>query len=433
MKRKVLAGVLAIVLACGMVSGCGKNSDVDKANSGGDSGEKVTVKFFNGNVEMVDWYNEAVDRFNQQSDTIKVEHEFQKEGTAALQTKIAADDIPDITTMSSQQMIDAGKFLDLSDSEWWDRIDPSIKELSKDTKSGKNYYIPSNTMITAAIYNQKIFDELKLTPANTLDEFTDNLRAVKKARPDMDPLYFSGKEAWTIGMLFGCIPEAVERQKIGDLEYGKAALEGDLSVLKYSEKDGALEKYMDWLGTLQEEGLINDNVLTATYDDAMNAIAKGEAAVIFQGLFALGGIIDINPEAVNELRVSAMPAVSADVKPAINQSPDSTYYIMADSPNQEAAKEFLTWLFSVENQVSYTETRNAPSAFEDVSADLGPIVESAVEVSKSAASLGPAKEPAGFGGDASGVMLQEFFAGQYTPEEFAAAYEKAWKTAFDAQ
>ena len=33
MKRKVLAGVLAIVLACGMVSGCGKNSDVDKANS----------------------------------------------------------------------------------------------------------------------------------------------------------------------------------------------------------------------------------------------------------------------------------------------------------------------------------------------------------------------------------------------------------------
>ena len=128
-----------------------------------------------------------------------------------------------------------------------------------------------------------------------------------------------------------------------------------------------------------------------------------------------------------------MPAVSADVKPAINQSPDSTYYIMADSPNQEAAKEFLTWLFSVENQVSYTETRNAPSAFEDVSADLGPIVESAVEVSKSAASLGPAKEPAGFGGDASGVMLQEFFAGQYTPEEFAAAYEKAWKTAFDAQ
>jgi hypothetical protein len=30
-------------------------------------------------------------------------------------------------------------------------------------------------------------------------------------------------------------------------------------------------------------------------------------------------------------------------------------------------------------------------------------------------------------------MLQEFFAGQYTPSEFAAAYENAWKAAFDAQ
>ena len=46
---------------------------------------------------------------------------------------------------------------------------------------------------------------------------------------------------------------------------------------------------------------------------------------------------------------------------------------------------------------------------------------------------GATVEPAGFGGDASGIMLQEFFAGQYTPSEFAAAYENAWKAAFDAQ
>lgn len=432
MKKKILAGMLAALMVVSM-AGCGGKTDGNGGSLESGSKDKTVVKFFNGNVEMVDWYNEAVDRFNEQSDTIKVEHEFQKEGTAALQTKIAADDVPDITTMSTQQMIDAEKFVDLSDSEWWDRIDPSVKNLSKDTKSGKNYYLPTNTMITAAIYNQKVFDELNLKPAETLDEFTDNLRAIKKANPDMDPLYFSGKEAWTIGMLFGYIPEAVERQKIGEEEYGKAALRGDLSVLKYSEKGGAMEEYIRWLGTLQEEGLINGNVLTATYDDAMNAIANGDAAVIFQGLFALGGILDINPDAVNELRVSAMPAINSDVKPAVNLSPDSTYYIMADSPNQEAAKEFLTWLFSAENQASYTETRNAPTAFADVDVDLGPIVKSAEEVVETAALLGPAKEPAGFGGDATGVMLQEFFAGQYTPEEFAKAYETAWKTAFDAQ
>lgn len=431
MKRRSIAILLAVLLVISMV-GCGKTDDSAKGVKNG-SKEKTTVKFFNGNVEMVDWYNEAVDRFNEQSDTIKVEHEFQKEGTAALQTKIAADDIPDITTMSTQQMVDAGKFLDLSGSEWWDRIDPSIKDMSKDIKSGKNYFLPTNTMITAAIYNQKIYEELGLIPAHTLDELTKNLRAIKKAKPDIDPLYFSGKEAWTLGVLFGYIPEGVGRQKVGDLEYVKAMLDGDLSVLQYSKKDGALEKYISWLGTLQKEGLINENILTATYDDAMNAIANGETAMIFQGLYALNGILNNNPDIEDELRISALPAVQEDIKEAVNQSPDSTYYIMADSPNQEAAKEFLSWLFQVENQISYTETRKAPSSFNDVSADLGSIVESAIEVSKEAAIISPCKEPAGFGVDASGVMLQEFFAGQYTPQEFVKAYETAWKMAFDAQ
>ena len=33
----------------------------------------------------------------------------------------------------------------------------------------------------------------------------------------------------------------------------------------------------------------------------------------------------------------------------------------------------------------------------------------------------------GFSGDDAGRMLQELFAGQYTAEEFAEAYEQAWQ------
>lgn len=337
MKKRICAGILAGTMllgmtACGQKENGGTGTDAPKPvqeekNSEAAKTEQVTIKFFNGNVEMVDWYNEAIDRFNAQSSNIKVEHEFQKEGTSALQTKFAAGDIPDITTMGTQQMIDAGKFVDLTDAQWWDRIDSSIKEISADVKTGKNFYIPTNTMITATIYNQKIFDELNLQPAATLDEFTENLRAIKAAYPDKDPLYFSGKEAWTIGMLFGYLPDAVERQRLGELEYSRAALEGDISKLKFSEAGGPLETYITWLGSLWEEGLINSNVLTATYDDAINAIAKGDAAVIFQGMFTIGNILSINPEAEKELRVCAFPAVTDDVKPALNQGPDSTYLL----------------------------------------------------------------------------------------------------------
>ena len=432
----LLAGAMTMALAACDQSETGTTGESAAGSSGESSeaaGEPVTVRFFNGNVEMVDWYNDAVERFNAESESVKVEHEFQKEGTSALQTKFAAGDIPDITTMGTQQMIDAGKFVDLTDSEWWDRIDPAVKEISVDNKSGKNYYLPTNTMMTGTIYNQKIFDELNLKPAKTLDEFTENLRAIKNAYPDKTPLFFSGKEAWTMGMLFGYIPGAAERQRLGELEYNRAALDGDMDKLKFGEAGGPLEKYVAWLGQLQQEELINSNVLTATYDDAMNAIANGDAVILFQGMFTIGTILEINPDAEAELRASSFPAVAADVKPAINQTADSTYYLTADSANQEASKEFLDWLFTKENQVSYTETRNAPSAFTDVTVDIGPIYTSAQESAEESAIIGATVEPAGFGGDASGIMLQEFFAGQYTPSEFAAAYENAWKAAFDAQ
>ena len=432
----LLAGAMTMALAACDQSETGTTGESAAGSSGESSeaaGEPVTVRFFNGNVEMVDWYNDAVERFNAESESVKVEHEFQKEGTSALQTKFAAGDIPDITTMGTQQMIDAGKFVDLTDSEWWDRIDPAVKEISVDNKSGKNYYLPTNTMMTGTIYNQKIFDELNLKPAKTLDEFTENLRAIKNAYPDKTPLFFSGKEAWTMGMLFGYIPGAAERQRLGELEYNRAALDGDMDKLKFGEAGGPLKKYVAWLGQLQQEELINSNVLTATYDDAMNAIANGDAVILFQGMFTIGTILEINPDAEAELRASSFPAVEADVKPAINQTADSTYYLTADSANQEASKEFLDWLFTKENQVSYTETRNAPSAFTDVTVDIGPIYTSAQESAEDSAIIGATVEPAGFGGDASGIMLQEFFAGQYTPSEFAAAYENAWKAAFDAQ
>lgn len=432
----LLAGAMTMALAACDQSETGTTGESAAGSSGESSeaaGEPVTVRFFNGNVEMVDWYNDAVERFNAESESVKVEHEFQKEGTSALQTKFAAGDIPDITTMGTQQMIDAGKFVDLTDSEWWDRIDPAVKEISVDNKSGKNYYLPTNTMMTGTIYNQKIFDELNLKPAKTLDEFTENLRAIKNAYPDKTPLFFSGKEAWTMGMLFGYIPGAAERQRLGELEYNRAALDGDMDKLKFGEAGGPLEKYVAWLGQLQQEELINSNVLTATYDDAMNAIANGDAVILFQGMFTIGTILEINPDAEAELRASSFPAVEADVKPAINQTADSTYYLTADSANQEASKEFLDWLFTKENQVSYTETRNAPSAFTDVTVDIGPIYTSAQESAEESAIIGATVEPAGFGGDASGIMLQEFFAGQYTPSEFAAAYENALKAAFDAQ
>ena len=65
-------------------------------------------------------------------------------------------------------------------------------------------------------------------------------------------------------MLFGYIPGAAERQRLGELEYNRAALDGDMDKLKFGEAGGPLEKYVAWLGQLQQEELINSNVRPMT-------------------------------------------------------------------------------------------------------------------------------------------------------------------------
>lgn len=441
MNKRVVASLLSAVLVFSLV-GCGGNGAVSdsspetkdsKVAETATANEKVTLTFFNGNVEMYDWYEEAVERFNSEHDNITVVHEYAKEGTEALRIKFASGDAPDLTNVGTQAMIDDGRFADLTDAEWWSRISSDTKNIAMDMKSGKNYYIPTNTMYTAVIYNKDIFDELGLKQADTWTEFEENLRAIKAAYPDIDPLYFGTKDAWTVGMLFGYIPGAEQRQLVGEQAYNLACMEGDMSVLKFGEADGAYAKYAQGLLNLQAENLLNSNALTATYSDTINAIATGDAAMIFQGMFTISDILKANPDAVNTLGVMAFPVMSDAVKPAMNQSLDSTYYITSETENYDACVTFLDWLFEAENLADYSAKRGAPSVFTDVEVDLNPIFLSAVDAAKNCAVIGGTIEPVGFGGDQTGLLVQELLAGKYTAAELAAEYEKQWKTAFDAQ
>ena len=48
-------------------------------------------------------------------------------------------------------------------------------------------------------------------------------------------------------MLFGYIPGAAERQRLGELEYNRAALDGDMDKLKFGKRPAALWRNM-WPG-----------------------------------------------------------------------------------------------------------------------------------------------------------------------------------------
>ena len=444
--KRLFAFVLAICMLTTAFAGCGQQAgtptepkaDQASTNEVEKKDEKpakdVDLTFFTGKVETVDLLDEIIAGFNAQSGGITVEQEYQNDASNIIKIKFASGEAPDIMTTYEQEYVDQGKYLDLSDmDEIWNRLIPSMKESCTDINSGKQYRICTNMTMAGFFYNKEIFAKLGIEPATTWEGFVANLEKIKTEMPDVDPWFIFGSEAWHLGHLIEFIPHGYIKAKYGATAAKTAMLNNDKSILNFGDPNGAMATFAAGLLELQEKGLINEDVLTATNDNCVDAFVSGKAAMFSNGMWALSSVLAKDPEMADKIGFAPYPAMMEDGTPMVLVAEDSGYSISADTEHVEEAKAFLTYLFSADNQKKYAESLGSPSAFMDVDAKWAPdsIVEGVNSAVSSAANIGFTNEkPAGFSGDDAGRMVQDLLAGKYTAEEFAKAYEAAWDAGF---
>ncbi len=425
--KKRMNGTIALCMSAIITAGC--FGPALTANA-----ENADLSFFTGKVETVELLDEIIEEFNAQENGITVEQEYQNDASNIIKIKFASGEVPDIVTTYEQQYVDQGKYLDLSDMDSvWNRLIPSMKDSCTDVNSGKQYRICTNMTMAGFFYNKEIFEELGLEPAETWEEFVKNLETIKAEKEGVDPWFIFGSEAWHLGHLIEFIPHGYIKAKYGAMETKKAMLENDKSILNFGAADGAMAVFAQGLLDLQEKGLINEDVLTATSDNCIDAFVSGETAMFSNGMWCLSGILEKAPDMADKIGFAPYPAMMEDGEPMVLVAEDSGYSITADSAHTEEAKVFLEYLFSPENQKRYAESLGSPSAFTDVEAQWAPeaVVEGVNQAVETAANIGYTNEkPAGFSGDDAGRMVQDLLAGTYTAEEFAVAYEQAWDAGF---
>lgn len=452
MVRKSLSMMLCMLLMTGVVAACGSKGN-DKASppaaaspsasapssaaaepSPSESAqEKVTLKFFTGKVETVDLINEMIAKFEADNPNIKVEQEYQKDASNIIKVKFASGDVPDITTVVAQDYVDQGKYLDLSGEAFWSRVLPAVKDLSTDIKTGKQFKAATNVTMAGMFYNKKLFDELGLKEARTWAEFQTNLQAIKDKKPEVTPMFIAGKEPWTLGHLIEFMAHGVIKQKLGVMEARKAFIGNDSVQLQFDAAGGPIDAFAGRLLELKKAGLINKDVLTATYDNQKEAFASGKAAMISQGMWVLGDLLKLNPEMASDIGFSPFPAIVDGTKPVTLSAEDSVYAITSESKHPEEAKKFLEFMFKPENLKAYSEFLKSPPAFTDVSADWGPLKEQAAAALQSGVNIAFTDTPSGFSGDDAGRMVQELLAGKYkSSADFAKTYKETWDNAWGA-
>ena len=395
---------------------------------------ETKVSFFTGKIETIDLLNDIIDGFNAANPGIVVEQEYQNDASSIIKVKFASGEVPDVMTTYEQEFVDQGKYMDLSGmNEWWERLIPSMRESCTDLKTGKQYRVCTNMTMAGFFYNKEIFSKLGLTPATTWDEFVQNLTVIREKMPDVDPWFIFGKEAWHLGHLIEFIPHGYLKQSLGALECKTAMLNNDSAKLNFGASDGCMAVFAQNLLDLQAKGLINEDVLTATSDNCVEAFVTGKAAMFSNGMWALSGILEANPDMADKIGFAPYPAYMPDSQPVVLCAEDSGYSISATTQNGDAAKAFLSYLFSAENQKKYAEALGSPSAFTDVNAEWAPkaFAEEVNTALSSAVNIGFTNEkPAGFSGDDAGRMVQDLLAGTYDAQSFAQAYEKAWNEGF---
>lgn len=416
--KKVLALVLALTLCLSVLTAVAETK----------------VSFFTGKIETIDLLNGIIDEFNAANPGIVVEQEYQNDASSVIKVKFASGEVPDVMTTYEQEFVDQGKYLDLSDmSDWWSRLVPSMKDSCTDLKTGKQFRVCTNMTMAGFFYNKEIYAKLGLTPATTWDEFVANLTTIKQQMPDVTPWFIFGKEAWHLGHLIEFIPHGYLKQTLGALECKKAMLDNDSAKLNFGAADGAMAVFAQNLLDLQKNGLINEDVLTATSDNCVEAFVTGKAAMFSNGMWALSGLLEANPDMADKIGFAPYPAYMPDSKPVVLCAEDSGYSISATSGNVDAAKAFLNYLFNADNQKKYSEALGSPSAFTDVDANWAPAAFAAEvkNVLNTAVNIGFTNEkPAGFSGDDAGRLVQDLLAGTYDAQGFAKAYEKAWNEGF---
>jgi raffinose/stachyose/melibiose transport system substrate-binding protein len=277
---------------------------------------------------------------------------------ATMSARAAQGKLPDILQMQTYARVweyaAKGYVVDLSKEPVLGKVLDSAKPSV--TYNGKLYALPMDYAGIGIIYNKDIFAKYNLAPPTTARELERVCATLKSNK--VTP--FAGLLAanWSAGHFITLVHTALlvgEKnipvdKFVADMNAGSATY----GVVDTAKLFKAMDFYRDNMDAKAAE---------MDWDQQQAAFAKGEAAMMVQGLWSYGAAISTNP-ALNcgfvpypVFNDAALNRMYADI--------DSCFGVSAQSPKdkQKAALAFLDWLSTPEAQKIWIEDYKLVPAF----------------------------------------------------------------------
>lgn len=341
--KKVTAWSLSIVLAAGILTGCGSGSD--GSGSGGKKSVTLTFGSHQSGLPNSAIVQDLAKEFEEETG-IKIDFQISPDAQwrDLVKVKLDSGEAPDIicvdTPIGLASSIHMDQYsVDLSGEEWAARMDDSAR--SAVSVDGKTYGITfPGAKMYFYIYNKEIFQKLNLEIPTSYSDFQQVCQKILDA--GITPVYECTTNGW--------------HQVLPLFETGGLWLKDDPQIY---DKLNANETDLDQIPHLQtiirqlkecaEAGYFGEDYLSNAWENAKEAIATEKCAMTVSEL-GFRTEIDANyPDfnASEKLGAFVMPwgdNQTVGVNPASN-----AYFINKDSKYTEEAKQFFEFLAKPEN------------------------------------------------------------------------------------
>ena len=254
---------------------------------------------------------------------------------------------PDVTSWypgnRMAPFVNAGQFEDVSDVWEAEGFSDSLASTkSAMTIDGKQWGVPYTYYQWGMYYRSDIFAEHGIEPPKTWEELLAASAKLKEA--GITPITIGTKNLWPAAGVFDYL----------NLRTNGYDVHNDLTAGKIKYTDPRIVDVFEKWRELVEPGYFIENHATMSWQDAMAAFIKGEAAMYVMGNFAVesmrdGGLTD------DQIDYFPFPEITPGVARA-EEAPTDAFFIPANAKNKEDARKFLAFIAQPDIQTEWNET-----------------------------------------------------------------------------
>jgi len=412
--KKVLAFLIMCCIGFALFAGGRKEGTAEGEVENIYKGRELSLLI--GSVTLGDAYKTLFEQF--QKDTgikmdIQVVPGSAKEYAQIVQAKIATKDYPDILIYTSgpsylNPLNPPENIVEVTNKEWLNKIKEGLTDLGGAYK-GKVYGVPFGGIDFAGLlYNDKVFDDLSLSPPKTFDELVGVCEKITESNKGITPIYEMGKQGGPLSA-FIYTDVALEYSKnldvMNKINTGQIGFE-DTFILD------SLKRKME----LQDKGFFNDDMLSGTWETLFKAFSEDKAAMSF----VYSNVLPVFYQSYPDIRVKMIP---------LNDVAASTFIqaiYMMKTDNQDLSTEFVKYFLSDKTLTKLYNDLKAVPPYKGIKAEVDTTLEPLVKQLNEGKSA-----PIIFDQLVVGIgqvpLLQEMHLKKKTPEEVCVELTKKMK------